>query len=276
MPAPVNPPPIVTALVRAIGERGLWAFGAFVFVVLVLALEAGFRIGRARGESLASLDRETAGVSTVTAGMLAFVVFTLALTTGIAEDRFEARRQATLVEANAIGTAWQRTALAGPGGKPIAGLIAEYAQARFAYLAANTPSAAAAAAAKSDPLAAAIWQKSLPVLAGMPPPLAANLASALTDMSSAGLAQRYATESRTPAETLLGLLVAAMLAAGALGYQLGLASRRHLVLSLLLILMVSGAMMMIVDFNTPQGGFIHVSPAPLLWTIAGFDAASPH
>jgi hypothetical protein len=275
MPAPVSSPPIVVALVRAIGERGPWAFGAFVFVVLVLALETGFHIGRTRAETAASLEKDTAGVSTVTAGMLAFVVFTLALTTGIAENRFEARRQATLVEANAIGTAWQRTALAGAAGKPVAGLIAEYAQARLAYLAANTPESAATAAAKSDALAATIWRQSLPVLAGMPP-LAATLASALGDMSSAGLSQRYATESRTPAETLLGLVVASMLAASALGYQSGLASRRQLVLSLLLVLMVSGAMMMIVDFNTPQGGFIQVSPAPLLWTISGFVAASQH
>jgi hypothetical protein len=134
---------------------------------------------------------------------------------------------------------------------------------------------AATALARTNALQNTIWQRALPLLAGMPPPLAATFASALGDMSNASLEQRYATESRTPAETLLGLLIGAMLAAGALGYQLGLSSRRHLVLSLLLLLMVSGGMMMIVDFNAPQGGFIHVDPAPLTWTIQSFKSGPP-
>jgi hypothetical protein len=104
----------------------------------------------------------------------------------------------------------------------------------------------------------------------MPAPLAAALMSSINDMFSASLVQRYAIESRTPNETLLGLQLGAMLAAGALGFQMGLAARRQLVLTLLLLLMISGAMVMIVDFNRPYGGFIHVNPAPFEWTIRGF------
>jgi hypothetical protein len=207
--------------------------------------------------------------------MLAFVAFTLALTTGIAEDRFEARRVATRDEANSIGTAWLRTGVAGAAGRPIAALIEEYAQSRLAYVAAADSDAAAAPLARTDALQNAIWQQALPVLAGMPPPLAAMLASTLTDMFSASLVQHYAIESRTPNETLLGLQLGAMLAAGALGYQMGLAGRRQLVLTLLLLLMLSGAMVMIVDFNRPYGGFIHVNPAPFEWTIRGFGSP-PH
>jgi hypothetical protein len=98
--------------------------------------------------------------------------------------------------------------------------------------------------------------------------------SSINDMFSASLAQRYAIESRTPNETLLGLQLGAMLAAGALGYQMGLAARRQLALTLLLFLMLSGAMMMIVDFNRPYGGFIRVNPAPFEWTIRSFGDPS--
>jgi hypothetical protein len=251
---------------------GIGYFGLLVFALLALAGETGFRIGRARIRAAASLKKETAGVSTVTTAMLAFVAFTLALTTGIAEDRFEARRTATRDEANSIGTAWLRTGLAGAAGRPIAALIEEYAQSRLAYVAAADSDAAAAQLARTDTLQNAIWQQALPVLAGMPPPLAAMLASTLTDMFSASLAGRYAIESRTPNETLLGLQLGAMLAAGALGYQLGLADRRHLGLTLLLLLMLSGAMVMIVDFNRPYGGLIRVNPAPFEWTIRSFGS----
>jgi hypothetical protein len=266
---------MIARLLSEIIEYGIGYFGLLVLVLLALAGETGFRIGRARGRAAASLEKETVGVSTVTTAMLAFVAFTLAVTTGIAEDRFEARRVATRDEANSIGTAWLRTGVAGPAGRPIAALIEEYAQSRLAYVAAVDSDAAAAPLARTDALQNAIWQQALPVLAGMPPPLAAMLASTLTDMFSAGLAQRYAIESRTPNETLLGLQLGAMLAAGALGYQMGLAAGRQLVLTLLLLLMLSGAMVMIVDFNRPYGGFIHVNPAPFEWTIRGF-VGPPH
>jgi hypothetical protein len=60
----------------------------------------------------------------------------------------------------------------------------------------------------------------------------------------------------------------------ALGYQMGLASRRQLALTLLLLVMGSGGMVMIIDFNRPHGGFIHVDTMRLEWTVEGF-ASSP-
>jgi hypothetical protein len=253
---------------------GVGVFGLFVFALLALVGEAGFQIGRTRGRA-ASSDNQNAGVSTLTTGMLGFVAFTLAVTIGIAQDRFEARRHATLDEANTIGTAWLRAGLAGASGKPIAQLIEEYARARLAYLVEASPDAAAAALAHTSTLQNVIWQRTLPLLGGMPPPLASALVSSINDMFDASVVQRYSMESRVPTETMMGLLLGALSAVGALGYQMGLAGRRQLVLSLLLLLMISGAMAMIIDFNRPSDGFIHVNPAPLEWTIQGFAGSRP-
>ena len=104
----------------------------------------------------------------------------------------------------------------------------------------------------------------------MPPTLASILVSALNEMAGAGMVERNSIESGAPLETLLGLLLGAMLAAGALGYQMGLAEKRQEVLALILFLMMSGAMVMIIDFSRPWGGFIHADPGPLIWTIEGF------
>ncbi len=264
---------VIRVLQQLIGF-GLWSFGLFVFVLLALACEIGFWIGRARGRAAPLIEKESAVVSTVTASMLGLVAFTLALTIGIAQNRFEARRQATLNEANAIGTAWLRMGLAGAPGKPIAGLIEDYARARLAYLEAMSLETAAAALAHANTLQNEIWQRALPVIGGMSSTLASALVSSLDDMFGASLVERYSMESGTPNETMLMLLAGAMLAAGALGYQMGLAGRRQLVLALLLLVMVSGAMVMIIDFNRPRGGFIHIDATPLVWTIEGF-APSP-
>ena len=66
---------IVRLLPEIIGF-GIGYFGLLVFALLALAAEVGFRIGRTRGRAAASLEKETAGVSTVTTAMLAFVAFT--------------------------------------------------------------------------------------------------------------------------------------------------------------------------------------------------------
>src|SRR5271170_3578188 len=264
---------IVHALHEII-EFGVGAFGLFAFALLWLVGEIGFQIGRRRSRVATLPDKEAAGVSTLTTGMLGLVAFTLALTIGLAQDRFEARRHATLDEANTIGTAWLRTGLAGVAGKPIAALIEEYARGRLAYLVATNRDAAAEALAHSNTLQNEIWRRALPVLGGMPPALASALVSSLNDMFDASLVQRYSMESRAPTETMMVLLAGAMIAVGALGYQMGLAGRRQLVLALLLLLMVSGAMVMIIDFNRPRLGFTQINPAPLVWTIEGFAPAS--
>ena len=89
----------------------------------------------------------------------------------------------------------------------------------------------------------------------MPSTSAEALVSSLVDMFSASSVERYSIESGVPISIMLGLLLGAMLAAGALGYQMGLADHRQLVHALILFLMVSGAMVMIIDFNRPRGGF---------------------
>jgi hypothetical protein len=262
-------------LMQEIIGFGIWIFGFFVFVLLAMVGETGFRIGRVRSRAANFVEKETAVASTLTTGMLGLVAFTLAVTFGIAQDRFEARRHATLDEANTIGTAWLREGLAGKSGRPIAGLIEDYARDRLAYLVATGPDAAAQAEARAETLQNEIWQGTLPVLGAIPSDLAAELVSSLNDMFDASLVQRSSMESGAPIETMLGLLAGAILAAGALGYHMGLAGRRQLVLGLLLLMLVSGAMMMIVDFNRPRGGFIQVDPAPMIWTIRAFGPSPP-
>jgi hypothetical protein len=265
---------ILRALQEVI-DLGVGVFGLFVVVLLALLGEIGFRLGRRRGRVAPLPDKETSIVSTLTTGMLGLMAFTLALTISFAQDRFESRRHATLDEANTIGTAWLRTGLAGPSGKPIGALIEKYARGRLAYLVALSPDAAAEALAHTNTLQTEIWQRTLPVLEGIQPPLASALVSSLNDMFDASLVQRYAMESHTPNETMLTLLIGAMFAVSALGYQMGLAGRRHPVLALLLLFMVSGAMILIIDFNRPRTGFTQVNPAPLVWTIQGFAPAVP-
>jgi hypothetical protein len=101
------------------------------------------------------------------------------------------------------------------------------------------------------------------------------LITALIEMSDEALAQRFAFDSRVPPTLTWMLLLGALLAMGAMGYQFGLAGARHPVLVSLLLAMWTGGMALIMDLNQPRLGSIRVDPAPLVWTIQGFAAPSP-
>ncbi len=96
------------------------------------------------------------------------------------------------------------------------------------------------------------------------------LVNALNDMFDHAASQRFAYASSVPAELMLALYIGALLTIGALGYQFGLAGKRQVVLSSLLLLMWSGGMLLIVDLSQPRMGDIQVDAEPLVWTIEGF------
>ena len=253
---------------------GIFVFGLGLFVLLAVVAEAGFRSGRDYAAKRTPADKEMTGISALTGGMLALMAFVLAVTIGFAQDRFEARRDTTLTEANTIGTAWLRTDLAGPAGKPVATLIEDYARIRLSYIRETDPAVIGSALTRTNALQTEIWARAMKLLPDMQPPLAASLIASLNDMFDANLSQRFALESHVPQETMIGLLSGAVLAIGALGFQVGLTRRRHPLLGALLIAMLSGGMVLVVDLSRPRFGFMRVDPAPLVWTLQGFAPAA--
>jgi hypothetical protein len=87
--------------------------GVFVvFAVLCLAAyEVGFRIGRWWQER--TPDEKEGPTGMLVGSILALMAFLLAVTMGMASDRFDARRGLVLEEANSIGTTYLREAAAG-------------------------------------------------------------------------------------------------------------------------------------------------------------------
>ena len=254
-------------------DHGVIAFSLFSFVLLAAVGSVGLLLGIRRLRRRQVPDREVAGVSTITAGMLGVMGFLLALTISFAQQRYEARRLTTVTEANAIGTAWLRTGFA-DSAKPLSALIEAYAHVRITYLSATTLEQQTAATKQTGDLQTQIWQRAMDIQTSMPPPLAASLAAALNDMFDASLAQRFALESRAPVETSLTLLVGAVLTIGALGFQMGIDAYRPYFTGLLLLFMLSGGMTLIVDLSQPHLGYTRVESEPLEWTIQGFGTPS--
>lgn len=261
-------------LINALADRGMLPLGAFLLALLLLANELGFRIGRWRAIARAEAVESTMGM--LTTGMLGLLAFTLGLTISIAESRYEARRDLVVAEANAIGTAWLRAGLVrGPEGAEIRRELEDYARIRLDYTRAG-PDAAAEAALNAGTSAAQarIWALGQAATLRDPSPVMAGLVAALNETFNAALAQRFAYESRAPSHIQWLLLVGSLLSVGAIGLQLGLGPQRHLVLSVLLMVMWTGGMLLIIDLNRPRQGNVRVDPAPLVWTLQGFTGSA--
>ena len=255
--------------------RNLLLLGAVLFALLSVAGELGFRVGAWRVRQRPCQDRELAGVSTFTGGMLALLAFTLGLTISFAQDRFEARRALVVQEANAIGTAWLRAGLVtGDEGPAMTGWIEDYAKVRLAYTIAESTAPEPRLIAETKALQTRIWEAVTRVARRDPTPVTSSLIVSLNEMFDSGLAQRFAYDSRGPVNLTWMLLIGSLLAIGAMNYQLGLSGVRQIALTSLLLVMWSGGMVLITDLNRARLGSIRVDPAPLVWTIQGFTPPS--
>jgi hypothetical protein len=262
---------VVLSFFEAQAEPGLPAIGAFLFLSLLLATGVGYRVGRLIHPGRPVQGRDLSAVSTLTAGMIGLLTFTLSLSINFAQNRYETRRELVLAEANAIGTAWLRTKLIdGDEGPAIAAKIEDYARARLDFTSAASDADVPVLVARTNALQTDIWQTMQVVAHRSPTAVTVALVNALNEMFDNSASQQFAYQGRVPAKIMLALYFGALLTMGALGYQFGLAENRQVVLSSLLLLMWSGGMLLIVELSQPRAGDIRVDAGPLVWVIQGF------
>src|SRR6186713_53623 len=104
---------------------------AIFAVVSFVAYEIGFQVGHWYQARTPGVQEGPTGV--LVGSILALLAFLLAITMGMASDRFDTRRGLVLEEANAIGTTYLRAGyLPEPASTQIRELLREYAPLRVA------------------------------------------------------------------------------------------------------------------------------------------------
>lgn len=257
-------------------DAGLLWVALVVFIILFAATEIGYRLAQRTHAKGGVDERVISNVSTLTGGMLALVAFMLGLTINFAQSRYELRRTNVVVEANAIGTAWLRaTLVGGEEGEAVAALIVEYTKVRLDYVKAAEGGPIRALLDRTNAMQTQIWQIVAPLARRAPTPVMAIFLASLNDMFDSASSQRFAFVSRVPLNLLYALIGGSAIALGAIGYQFGLAGRRQLVMTALLLLMWAGSIILIIDFSQPRIGSSRVDPGPLEWTLQGFGPNRP-
>jgi hypothetical protein len=237
--------------------------GVFIlFAIVALACyEGGFRLGRWWQDREPGEQEGPTGV--LVGSILALLAFLLAVTMGMAADRFDARRGIVLAEANAINTTYLRAGyLPEPASSQIRELLREYLPLRI-RVTDNTD--LAQDIATSQALLSRMWTVTEGVAKTTEQgDLTSTFIESLNEVAELHESRVTAKDARVPETIVLLLVVGSALSLGMLGYSAGLTRRRSLLSAVVLIIALGAVITIVVDLDRPREGLIQVSQQPLI------------
>ncbi len=243
-------------------ESHWWIFFAGTLLFFMLTIEAGFLFGRWRRRNAHPEQKSLTG--TVLAALLALLGFLLAISFGIAADRFSQRKALVLQEANAIGTTFLRTDfLPEPQRTQSKKLLADYVNARLMPLETGDLDDAIR---RSVDIQNKLWARAGTVAASRPRSVPVGLyIDALNGMID--LHEERVTVGlhyRIPPSLIWTLYLVAFLSMAMMGLNFGLSGTRNLLASAALVAAFASVLLLIVDLDQVQTHLFTVSQSPLV------------
>jgi hypothetical protein len=234
----------------------LWGIFAGTAILVAIAVELGFRIGRYR-RLIAAIEPESP-VGSIVAAMLGLLAFLLAFTFGLAASRFDDRRLVVLDESNAIGTTYLRAAmLPAPLDEECRALLREYVDVRLAGV---EPGKTELAIARSGEIHDKLWSCAVSATKEDRSAVTALFVQSLNeviDLHSKRI--QFGLRSRIPVSIWLALYAVTFLSMGVLGYLEGLASSGRSPATIPLVLTFAAVICLIADLDRPGEGLLRVS-----------------
>lgn len=256
---------------KFVAVQPLPLIAVLLFLSLVAAEMIGGQLRKRLQRNSKNVDAEAAGIDYILTSVFALLGLLIAFTFGLALDRYEARRDLVVLEANAIGTAHIRSAFAQePVGPELRSLLESYASMRLAYGNArfeDRPKLAAKSAILRSRLAVVGVAASQRVSS---PPLAPALIGSVNDVIDVGSEREAINLARVPPSVIFMLLGYAIISAFILGYSQAKPSVSQRVANSMLFILLTVALVTIFDLDRPATGTIKVSQQPMAELIKGF------
>ena len=234
---------------------------ALISVILLVAYEVGFRVGR-------WYQRRTPGIQEgptdmLVGSMLALLAFLLAVTMGMAADRYDARRALVIEDANAIEVAYlQAGYLPARESEATRALLREYAPLRV-----NVGDLVRQEDdfARSEAIHDELWAIVEPLARDQGSDVVALYVQSLSDLIELHETRVAALlYGRVPETVVLLLICGSALSLGMVGYSAGLTGHRSVLTAVVLVLALSAVLTLVLDLDRPLDGFVQVSQQPIL------------
>jgi hypothetical protein len=239
----------------------LWLVFILSVGLALLFAELGFQLGLAWQRR--APDKDTA-IGAMVGAILALLAFLLAFLTAEASNRYDARRQLVLDEANAIGTAYlQAGYLPEPVSSESRRFLREYVDLRLTPI---TPENFAGLLARSNEIQDELWRRAETLVRETGgSDVYALYVESLTDIISLHRNRVIAgVYARIPATLLLGAYAIAMVIMFVLGFANSYDNKRSLLALVILVLVFCLVLFLIVDLDRSREGLLQVSQQPLI------------
>ena len=255
----------------------IWLAGIWFIFVLIIGLEAGFRVGLKGREHWKDADSGGGGV--VLTSMFAILGLVLAFTYASGVSRFDARKNAVVIEANALGTAFHRADLvAEPGRTELKTILLEYARTRaFKKDTVKTNEDRRVVVSTTLEKLGKIWPVTKRVVEqGKPGPIEASLVVAINNVLDAHTIRLAAYFDKLPKVVMWMLLIVSAASLAVAGYNAGIQGRMSRWRMSALILVLTSLMLVILDFDRPNDGIVIISHDQIFAVIAEMEADLVH
>ncbi len=233
-----------------------------MLVLMFTALESGYRFGAWRHARQPGEKEQP--VVAIVGSILGLVALLLGFTFNLSASRFEARRQAVLEEANAIGTTYLRARLLpAEHGSRVEELLREYVAAR---LSAVEPGKLEASIQRSEELHRQLWVEADAVAASNEGSIMTSLfIQSLNDVIDLHAKRIFVgLRSRIPMVIWLGLFGLSLLGIAAVGYECGLSATRRSPMLVVLVISFASVILLIQDLDRSQEGLLQVGQHALI------------
>ena len=230
-----------------------------LFLSMLVLLEVGRRTGISRRQTVG--EAYGAGLGAVEGAVFGLLGLLIAFTFSGAASRFDDSRALIVEEANDIGTAWLRVALLPPEAQPaLRQKFREYTDARIAvYDALPDIEAARGHLARANAIQGEIWDLAIPATQAGAPSAPMLLLPALNSMFDIANTRYWATQMHPPIVIFALLISLALCCAVFAGYGMSATPNRNWLYSIGFALVLSGAVLVIVDLEFPRLGVIRLN-----------------
>lgn len=239
---------------------------SMIILALLLAAQEAGSLLRKRGLT-GSESTEKGDTALILGAVLTLLSLMLGFTYMMAVDRYEARRQLVIEEANAIGTTYLRAqTLPEPQGPEIQELLQQYTALRAGIAGSATvgPEQIRELNARTKELHDSIWSKATVLARENPSPVVAVFLISLNEMIDIHSERLAAFRNRVPATIYPVLVISSAIAIGLAGYYFGASRKRVRIMPMIFAILIASVMWLIIDLDQPTRGTIKASQQSLI------------
>ncbi|MEA1888527.1 MAG: hypothetical protein U9N50_01925 [Pseudomonadota bacterium] len=251
----------------------IWVAGLTFIIILAITLESGFRVGLKRRDTWK--DADSGGGAVVLTSMFAVMGLVLAFTYASGISRFDARKNAVMIEANALGTAFHRADLvAEPGRTELRAILLDYARSRvFEQGTIRSNEDFRAVLKVTLEKQAKLWPATKRIVEqGQPGPVEVSLVAAINGVLDAHTIRFSAAIDKLPRVTMWMLVFVAAASLAVAGYNAGIQGRMSRWRMSAFAFVLTFLMLVILDFDRPNDGMVIVNNASIKSIIADMEA----